>query len=229
MKSKIQLKAEQLEMLQALVILPKGTKVPLQDSSLVMTVDVQYHDGWGHVGMDVLQWGDQTNQVFVAKVQVEEDYVPGFFAFREGPVVVQAINQLIRSQGLTPTLLIIDGHGTAHPRRMGLASWIGIKMNLPTIGIAKDPLLRIEYQLEEATGSTFDLHWEGEQVGTVLRTRTGVKPVFVSAGHQMSQSQAVEIIKSLIGAYRNIEPIRRADQAARQYAAGQTHGLLALD
>lgn len=218
MKSKFEL--EQKELLKKLQILTAGDFLVLEPDSNIITLDVQYQKEWGYVGMDVLTWGTKESQVMVCKKSVKVKYEPGYFAFREGPIIQAAVEKFIQSKEIRPTLLIIDGHGTAHPRKMGLASWVGIKMDLPTIGLAKEPLIKVDYQLGETAGSTFEIKAGTEVIGTVLRTQDGIKPVFVSAGHKISQAQSVEIVKALRGKYRHIEPIRRADQAARKYAKG---------
>lgn len=220
MKKKSDFEAEQIQMLQKLQILLPTQSIALQPGSKIITLDVQYQGEWGFVGMDVLEWGTKESQVMVTKALVQAEYEPGFFAFREGPIILAAVEKLIQSKHINPALLIIDGHGTAHPRKMGLASWVGINRNIPSIGIAKESLLKINYTLAESAGSTFEIIEAGAVIGTVLRTQDGIKPVFVSAGHLISQSESVRIIKELRGEYRHIEPIRRADHAARQYAKG---------
>ena len=104
---------------------------------------------------------------------------------------------------------------------MGLACWMGIRAQVPSVGVAKEPLLKMPYDLEEASGATCPVEWQGEWVGTVVRTSGGVKPVFVSAGHLVSQTEAVKVALALRGKYRILEPIRRADQAARKFAKGE--------
>ncbi|MCL4131050.1 UNVERIFIED_CONTAM: hypothetical protein GTU68_042133 [Idotea baltica] len=220
----------QKALLQQLQILGKDQSFGFKVDSTILTLDVQYKDEFGYVGIDVLNWESNDHQVYISKELVTVDYEPGYFAFREGPILQNAVEKFIRSSGITPALLIIDGHGTAHPRKMGLASWLGIKMGIPSIGVAKESLLPIKYDLAEEALSTFDLIQNDEIVGTVLRTQTGIKPVFVSAGHLISQKESVNIIQQLRGEYRIIEPIRRADQAARKYAKGIVEeGFIELD
>ncbi|MGB1217271.1 MAG: endonuclease V, partial [Saprospiraceae bacterium] len=118
---------------------------------------------------------------------------------------------------------IIDGHGTAHPRKLGVASWVGIKTKIPSIGIAKDTLLKFDYKsnLAEAENSSLPVHLDGETVGYALRTQESIKAVFVSAGHLISQNQALDVVKRIKGEYRIPEPIRRADQKARLAAKAE--------
>lgn len=210
----------QKDLLAQLTIYSNEHSFQLTPESKILTLDVQYKDDCGYVGLDLLSWESKNYQTYVSKEPVTVDYEPGYFAFREGPILQSAVEKFIHATGIAPDLLIIDGHGTAHPRKMGLASWLGIKMGIPSVGVAKESLLRIKYDLDEDALSTFDLIQSDEIVGTVLRTQTGIKPIFVSAGHLISQEESVKIIQQLRGKYRIIEPIRRADQAARKYAKG---------
>lgn len=204
-------------------ILPNHQSISLDQDAKILTMDVQYEGEWGYVGIDVLNWENRTFQMVINKEKIEADYQSGFFALREGPILLASIQKIRKQLNITPALLIIDGHGTAHPRKLGLASWIGIKTGIPAIGVAKRILLKIPFQLNEIEGSIYEIIDNETVIGTILRTQTGVKPVFVSAGHLISQQEAVNIIKSLRGAYRIIEPMRRADQIARKFAKGFVH------
>lgn len=211
----------QSEMVESLKILDENARINLIAGSTVVTVDVQYKNEWGFVAMDCLSWESEENQLYLTRELVEAEYVPGFFAFREGPIIQKSIEALISQKKITPALLILDGHGTAHPRKIGLASWVGIKMGISSIGVAKESLLKKHYKLNDEAGAVYEIIESGQIIGTVLRTQAGTKPVFVSAGHLISQRESVEIVKKLSGKYRIIEPMRRADQAARRYAKGE--------
>ena len=211
----------QAEMLADLQIPNEGEGYRLRDGDTIVTLDVQYEGDIGCVALDIVEWGTDRTELFLAKIPVEFPYEPGYFAFREGPVLLGALEKWLDLVGNKPALLVIDGHGTAHPRKMGLASWLGIKVGVPTIGVAKEPLLKQPFELGEEVGAQCKVDLNGEWVGTVLRTRSGVKPVYVSPGHLVNQSGAVEIAMALRGEYRILEPIRRADQAARQLARGE--------
>ncbi|MEM6264984.1 MAG: endonuclease V, partial [Bacteroidota bacterium] len=113
---------EQEKLLPLQRILPEGSLIGLESNALMVTLDIQYSEGAGYVGMDILNWGAKTSQIAVGKWPVNVEYQPGFFAFREGPILIDAIQGLHLQHGLAPSLLIIDGHGTAHPRKMGVAS-----------------------------------------------------------------------------------------------------------
>lgn len=190
--------------------------------SLVFTADVQYEGERAFVSIDICEWPGNVITLIVESFPIPAAYEPGYFAFREGPLVAAIINNIQSDHQLQPDLLITDGHGTAHPRRMGLACWLGITLNIPTIGIAKESLLPAGPQPDLVAGSRSPVLHEGELVGYALRTQTGINPIYVSAGHSISQENSVSVIYALRGKYRIPEPLRRADQAARKYARGQT-------
>ena len=139
-------------------------------------------------------------------------YLPGLLAFRELP----AICALLQHVAVAPDLLICDGQGIAHPRRFGLACHLGVMFDVPAIGCAKTPLLGAVCGLGPARGDSTALLDRGETVGCVLRTRSGVKPVYVSPGHRISVASACEWILKLAPRFRLPEPLRLADQAARR-------------
>lgn len=134
------------------------------------------------------------------------EYIPGLLSFREIPPLLQVIAKL----KLQPDLFVCDGHGIAHFRRLGVASHLGIWLDKPVIGCAKKPLLRSP-QPENQRGSTADVYLRGELVGRSLRTRVGIKPVYVSAGHLVSLETACEWILKLAPKWRLPETTRQAD------------------
>jgi deoxyribonuclease V len=137
-------------------------------------------------------------------------YVPGLLSMREGPSLVDAFRQL-RSR---PDAVIFDGQGIAHPRRVGLASHIGLWLGLPTVGCAKSRLLGEHAEPGQERGESAALLVDGEQVGVVLRTRTGVRPVYVSPGHLADVTSARQLVLQCCTRYRLPEPTRLADQEA---------------
>ncbi len=140
-------------------------------------------------------------------------YVPGLLTFREAPLVLAACAKL----KVTPDLFIADGQGFAHPRRIGLASHLGLCLDVPTIGCAKSRLCG-EYDVPAfEKGSFSELKDGGEVIGAALRTRSGVKPVFVSVGHKISLPEAVRWTLACCRGYRVPEPTRLAHQAAGGY------------
>jgi deoxyribonuclease V len=146
----------------------------------------------------------------VVQQGVSFPYVPGLLSFREIPVLLPAFQSLNR----TPDLLVVDGQGRAHPRRMGLASHLGLLFDVPTIGCAKSRLIGEYGQLGEERGSVAYLYDQGEIIGAAVRTRAGTKPVFISIGHRIGLDEAIEWALRLAPRYRVPEPTRLAHQAA---------------
>lgn len=210
---------QQNELLSKLRIPVKGDSDDffLQKGMLIFSFDIQYTSTKGYVAIDVQEWEGENKGVFLKACNLAEEYEPGLFAFREGPLLYEALKAAENQYGKA-SLLVIDGHGTAHFRKMGVASWVGIYANIPSIGVAKKTLLPYDDELNEDKNSILPIILEEECVGYVLRSQKGIKPIFVSTGHLISQYQALEITKELVGKYRIIEPIRRADQAARKFA-----------
>jgi deoxyribonuclease V len=136
-------------------------------------------------------------------------YVPGLFAFRELPALLHALAQLRSSIDL----IVCDGHGIAHPRRFGLASHLGVLLGLPCIGVAKTRLIGAQDEPAPQRGAVAPLVDAGEVVGAALRTRSRVKPVYVSIGHRVSLESALQWTLRLTPRYRLPESTRRADQA----------------
>jgi deoxyribonuclease V len=139
-------------------------------------------------------------------------YVPGLLSFREAPVGLAALGEL----ATPPDLLIVDGHGRAHPRRFGIACHLGVLLDLPTIGCAKSILVGHAAEPGPDPGDWTPLRHRGETIGAVLRTRTGVKPVYVSVGHRISLETAVSLVTSCVRGRRLPEPTRLADRLASQ-------------
>ncbi|TDC28757.1 endonuclease V [Micromonospora sp. KC213] len=149
-------------------------------------------------------------------------YVPGLFAFRELPALLAALDAL----RIRPDLLVCDGHGLAHPRRFGLACHIGVVTGLPAIGVGKTPLVGEWTGPAWERGASAPLVDGGETVGRVLRTRDGVKPVFVSVGHRTGLDEAVDLVLALTPRHRLPETTRTADRLCREAlaAAGRRAG-----
>jgi deoxyribonuclease V len=137
-------------------------------------------------------------------------YIPGLFAFREGPIPIKAFQKL----KMKPDLMIYDGQGIAHPKEFGLASHLGLWLDLPSIGCAKTSLLDEDISPGRSKGSFEITRKEGKEVGAVLRTREGVKPLFVSPGHRIDLRTSIQIVLAACQRFRIPEPLRRAHQAA---------------
>ncbi len=183
----------------------------------VAGVDASYRDGiaraavvaFSFPGLDMLDY-------VIAERPVDYPYVPGLLSFREAPAVLDALEKL----PLTPDLLIFDGHGIAHPRRLGIASHVGLLVDKPSIGCAKRRLVGRYNEPARERGSYSYLYDNGADdegigiIGAVVRTRTGVKPVFVSTGHRISLEAAVDVVLVCGRGYRLPEPTRWADRIA---------------
>jgi deoxyribonuclease V len=152
-------------------------------------------------------------------------YIPGFLGFREIPFVLDAVAKL----PARPELIFVDGHGISHPRGCGIATHLGVVLDIPTIGVAKSILVgRVEDELGSEPGSTAPLVWKGRQIATALRSKRGVQPLFVSTGHRVSQETAVRHVMDWLTGYRLPEPTRLADKlaGAARRAAGEGETLL---
>lgn len=154
----------------------------------------------------------ETVEEATAAVDVAFPYVPGLLSFRELPPLAAAWRRLESR----PDAVIFDAHGYAHPRRFGLACHGGLVFGTPAVGLAKSILVGEAEEPEEEKGSTAPLRHEGERVGTVLRSRTDVRPVYVSVGHRIDLETAVELVLSVTPRYRIAEPVRRAHRLANR-------------
>ncbi|MEA5568692.1 MULTISPECIES: deoxyribonuclease V [unclassified Anabaena] len=137
-------------------------------------------------------------------------YIPGFLSFREIPAILDALEKI----QTTPDIILCDGQGIAHPRRLGIASHLGVIINIPTIGVAKSLLIGKHEELPDTKGSWQPLIHHGETIGAVLRTRAGVKPVYVSSGHKISLPTAIDYVLRCTPKYRLPETTRIADKLA---------------
>jgi len=142
-------------------------------------------------------------------------YIPGLLAFRELPLLLKAIEALT----ITPDLYVCDGYGLTHPRRFGLACHLGVVLDAPAIGVAKNPPHLPVTAPGPQRGDWTAISAGEETVGCALRTQDGVKPVYVSVGHRCTLDTARELILELAPAYRLPEPIRAADQLGRRRLA----------
>ena len=137
-------------------------------------------------------------------------YIPGLLSFREGPVILDALDRLDRK----PDLLIFDGQGIAHPYRLGIASHIGLLTDLPSIGCAKSRLCGQYQEPDVERGRHVPLMDHGETIGAIVRTRTGVKPVFVSIGHRVDLKTSIDYVLGCCKGYRLPETTRKAHRLA---------------
>lgn len=154
--------------------------------------------------------------------RVSFPYIPGYLSFREGPVIVELIEKL----EIKPDVIIFDGQGIAHPKGLGIASHIGVLLDLPTIGCAKSRLIGDYMEPGSRKGSWSLLYFNGTTVGAVLRTRDNVRPLFVSPGHRIDLQASIEIVLNCCVKYRIPEPIRRADSLAGRLKTCKTQPVL---
>ena len=150
----------------------------------------------------------RTREQHVALRLLRFPYVPGLLSFREAPAVLAALRKLRRK----PDALICDGQGLAHPRRFGLACHVGVLSDLPAVGCAKSRLVGRHAEPGSRRGSRSALTDRGERIGTVLRSRDGVRPLYVSIGHRFDLDSAVRLVLACAVAYRLPEPTRLADR-----------------
>jgi deoxyribonuclease V len=146
-----------------------------------------------------------------AELDITFPYVPGLLTFREGPALLAALMKL---RG-TPDLLLFDGQGIAHPTGMGIAAHMGALLDMPSIGCAKSRLVGEFREPARRKGSRAKLVYAGETVGAVLRTRDGVRPLFVSPGHMADIESSIEIALGCTTRYRIPEPLRCADRLSK--------------
>ncbi|MBW9257302.1 MAG: deoxyribonuclease V [Candidatus Thiodiazotropha sp. (ex. Lucinisca nassula)] len=148
----------------------------------------------------------------IARVPTRFPYIPGLLSFREVPAILRAIQKL----SCPPDLLFCDGQGLAHPRRFGLACHLGLLTDIPSIGVAKTRLIGTHEVLPEKKGSWVPLIDRDEVIGAVLRSRSEVKPIYVSIGHRISLSSALNYVLAATTRYKLPETTRAAHHLASE-------------
>lgn len=181
--------------------------------SSVAGVDVGFEDG-GRItraAVAVLSFPELVpRDCAVARRPTAFPYIPGLLSFREVPAVLDALRQLRQ----LPDLLLCDGQGIAHPRRFGIASHLGVLTDLPAIGVAKSRLVGMHAPLDEDKGARQALYDKGDVIGAVLRTRRGVRPLYISIGHRVGLDTAVDYVLRCTTRYRLPETTRAAHRLA---------------
>ena len=176
-------------------------------------VDISAQKGQGMAtGAVVVLNYPELRLVETKAVQAKLDfpYIPGLLSFRESPLTLAACEKL----SVTPDLILVDGQGIAHPRRLGLASHLGLLLNTPTIGCAKSLLCGAHEVPGVEPGSYAEVVDRGEVIGVALRTKLGVKPIYVSIGHKVDLQTAIYWVMKCCRGYRLPEPTRLAHLAA---------------
>jgi deoxyribonuclease V len=186
-------------------------------------VDAAFSPDGSHCLAGVVLW-DVEDQVVVeqhlACRRLVFPYIPGLLTFREAPAIIAALRKLQRP----PDVLLCDGQGIAHPRRLGIASHLGLLTGLPAIGCAKSRLIGTFREPAPQKGGTSPLLDGDERIGSVVRTREGVKCVFVSIGHRIDLPTAEQVVLACAIRFRLPEPTRLADQLV---GAAKRHGMAA--
>lgn len=173
-------------------------------------IDVSIQNGRARAAVVVMNPALEVLETRTAEVRATFPYIPGLLAFRELPAITRAFHALERK----PELVVVDGHGFAHPRRFGIACHVGVKFDVASIGCGKSLFVGEHAAPAEPRGSWEELRHRGERIGAALRTRDGVKPVYVSTGHRVSLATAIRWILRLTPRFRLPEPIRAADALA---------------
>jgi deoxyribonuclease V len=164
--------------------------------------------GWAIAGVILYRFPEMVEiERVAARSRIAFPYVPGLLSFREIPVLLKAFARLRQA----PDLIFCDGQGYAHPRRFGLACHLGILLDCPTIGCAKSILVGTAREPSQKPGAWAPLKDKGETIGAALRTRAGVKPMYISQGHRISLERAIEFSRAVGGPFRIPHPTREAD------------------
>jgi len=177
----------------------------------VAGVDVSVKDGISRAAIVVMSFPELALvETATALRPAVFPYISGLLSFREGPVILEAGDKL----QIAPDVFIFDGMGVMHPRRLGIAAHIGLWWDRPTVGCGKTRLIGKHAPLGEDKGAYQTVEQAGEEIGMVLRTRSRVKPVYISAGHRATYESARGLIMQCVTRYRLPEPIRAAHHAA---------------
>ena len=195
-----------------------GPALDLAGVSHVAGADVSTQGDWAYATVVVLDLpGLSPVEVQGFETELSFPYVPGLLAFREIPAVAGALEKVRTAVDA----VIFDAQGLAHPRRMGLASHLGLFLDVPSVGCAKTRLVGTHEEPGPEKGSSTDLVHRGEVIGKVLRTRKGVSPVYVSVGNRIDLQSAVELVLACSPKYRLPETTRQAHNAANRLRRGE--------
>jgi deoxyribonuclease V len=186
-------------------------------------VDCSYARGAdeGYGVVVVMEWPqlDEVDMAWTRKT-ISFPYIPGLLTFREAPLLLEAWGRLRHY----PDLIFVDGQGIAHPRSMGLAAHLGILLDIPAIGCAKTSLVGGEPQVGKIRGAVAPLFHHGREVGAVVRTKAGVKPLYCSPGHRIDLQAALRWVLDACRGFRIPEPLRKAHIRANQLRCSEKGG-----
>jgi deoxyribonuclease V len=186
----------------------------LDNIKLVAGVDVSVKENTSQAAVVVSTFPDlKPIETVLAHAPTPFPYIPGLLSFREGPVLEVAFQQLQN----VPDVFIFDGMGRAHPRRIGIASHLGLWLQKPTIGCGKTLFVGKYVEPADERGAFTELIDKNEVIGATLRTRAGTKPVYISVGHLADLATSVELVMRCSPKYRLPEPIRQAHNAAGNF------------
>jgi len=189
-----------------------STPLPLDDLQLVGGIDVSVKENVSQAAIVVLTYPAlEVIERVNASIPTPFPYIPGLLSFREGAVIIDALRQLKHA----PDVFIVDGQGIAHPRHIGIASHIGLWIDVPTVGCGKTRLTGTHEPVPPEKGAWSPLVHRGAVIGAALRTRDNVAPVYISVGHRATLDTARELVMRCVTRYRLPEPIRAAHNAAK--------------
>lgn len=174
-------------------------------------VDQSFSDSHIYSGFVVLGEDLHVIEKKCARSEIEFPYIPGLLAFREIPPVLKVWKRIENK----PDVLLVDGHGVVHPRGLGLAAHVGLVLDVPTIGVAKNPLVG-SFREPEKPGGSEDIRFEGEVVGKVFKSKEGCNPIFISPGNRISVNTSLDITKRCLKGHKLPEPTHRAHKWANK-------------
>lgn len=208
-----QLTVKQAERLQRELAPRVCRENKLSNPRFIAGADISAPDRWGiaRAAVVVLNYPElELVEVKTAEGTPSFPYIPGLLSFRESPLVLAAWQKL----SVAPDLLLVDGQGTAHPRRFGIASHLGLLLDIPTIGCAKSRLCGTYKTVPREAGNFTELVDNDEVIGVALCTKTGTAPIYISIGHKVDLSSAIEWTMKCCRGYRLPEPSRLAHLVA---------------
>ncbi len=191
-----------------------NTAIDLSGMKLIAGVDVSVKNNLSQAAVVVMTY-PELEPVEIVRTQqpTTYPYIPGLLTFREGPVLEEAFTQLKHE----PDVFVFDGMGQIHPRKMGIASHLGLWLDKPTIGCGKTHFIGDYEQPGINKGDYSEISYKGERIGVVLRTRKNVKPVYISVGHRADLESAIQLTLAVTPKYRLPRPIRLAHNAAGEF------------